>query len=399
MSGFCSAAIKTSHTSNKPAPEMKKTLKTVAWMVLAAVGISTGCKPSGLTADKNSKQSEKRIEIQGTGATFPYPLYSKWALEYQKAAPRIRINYQSSGSGGGIRQITERIVDFGASDTPMTERELARVSGKLLHIPTTLGAVVLAYNLPGVSKLNLSPEVIAGIFLGEVKRWNEPAIAKLNAGVALPNRPITVVYRTDGSGTTAVFTEYLSKTSATWKEKVGTGKSVKFPVGLGSKGNEGVSGQLKMIPGGIGYVELAYAKQAKLSYATVQNSKGQFVEPSLESVTAAAGSMSEAMPDDLRMSIVDAPGELAYPLGTFTYILVYEEQPDLEKGRELAEFLWWAIHEGQRIGTALHYAPLPSQVVTKIEAKLRCMKSGPQVLLATENEESEKTCNQHIPNT
>jgi len=360
-------------------------MRTVAWVVLATVGISTGCKPSDLTADKHAKQSEKKIEIQGAGATFPYPLYSKWALEYQKTAPHARINYQPSGSGGGIRQITERIVDFGASDAPMTQKEIARVSGKLLHIPTTLGAVVLAYNLPGVSKLNLSPELIAGIFLGEVKHWNEPAIARLNAGVALPNRPITVVYRTDGSGTTAVFTEYLSRMSAAWKAKAGAGKSVKFPVGLGAKGNEGVAGQLKMIPGGIGYVELAYAKQAKLAYAAVQNSKGHFVEPSLESVTAAAESMREAMPEDLRVSIVDAPGELAYPISTFTYVLVYEEQADLEKGRELAQFLWWALHEGQGIGKALHYAPLPSQVVTKIEAKLRGMKFGPHVLLATED--------------
>jgi phosphate transport system substrate-binding protein len=370
---------------------MNRTMRIVSCI---AVAVSIGCKPSDTTADKDSsrlKKNEKRIEIQGAGATFPYPLYSKWVFEYQKVDSRIRINYQPSGSGGGIRQITAKIIDFGATDIPMTDKELAKVSGQLLHIPTTLGAVVLAYNLAGVSKLNLSPEVIAGIFLGEIKHWNDPAIARLNSGTALPNRPITVVYRTDGSGTTAVFTEYLSKVRAAWKEKVGAGKSVKFPVGLGAKGNEGVAGQMKMIPGSIGYVELVYAKQSKLAYAAVQNSQKQFVEPSLESITAAAESMNAAMPDDLRMSIVNAPGERAYPISTFTYILVYEEQADAVKGKEMAQFLWWAIHDGQRIGTTLHYAPLPSQIVTRIEAKLRGMSSGQQVLLAAkETKESEK---------
>jgi len=362
-------------------------MRAAVCIAMATVGISTGCKPSDSVGDTHSnrlKKNEKRIEIQGAGATFPFPLYSKWVAEYQKVDPRIRINYQSTGSGGGIRQITERVIDFGATDAPMTEEELAKVSGKILHIPTALGAVVLAYNLPGVSKLNLSPEVVAGIFLGEIKNWNDPAIARLNSGAALPNRPIAVVYRTDGSGTTAVFTEYLSKVNASWKEKVGAGKSVRFPVGLGAKGNEGVSGQMKITPGSMGYVELAYARQSRLAYAALQNSKGQFVEPSLESVTAAAQSVEE-MPDDLRISIVDAPGELAYPMAAFTYILVYEEQAEVVKGKEMAQFLWWALHEGQRYGAALHYAPLPSQVITKAEAKLREMKSGQQVLLSTKN--------------
>jgi len=342
-----------------------------------------GCKPSASTADKNSNKRQKRIELQGAGASFPYPLYSKWMFEYQKMNPHIHINYQSVGSGGGIRQITERIVDFGASDAPLTAEELAKVSGNLLHIPTTLGAVVLAYNLEGVSKLNLSPEVIAGIFLGEVRSWDDAAIAQLNEGVALPNRPIAVVYRTDGSGTTAVFTEYLAKVNAAWREKVGVGKSVRFPVGLGAKGNEGVAGQMKMTPGSIGYVELAYAKQSKLSYAAVQNAAKQFVEPSLESITAAAGSIE--MPEDLKASIVDAPGELAYPISAFSYILVYEEQTDATKGKALAQFLWWAIHDGQRYGAALHYAPLPGEVVSTLEAKLREMKSGQHMLLPEKN--------------
>ncbi|MCL2011647.1 MAG: phosphate ABC transporter substrate-binding protein PstS [Cystobacterineae bacterium] len=363
-------------------------MRIAACIAFAMLGFSVGCKPSdtalGTSAEKKSetsKQKGKPIDIQGAGASFPYPLYSKWMFEYQKREPLIHVNYQSIGSGGGIRQITEKIIDFGASDAPMTPEELAKVSGKIFHIPTTLGAVVVAYNLPGVSRLNFSPQVIAGIFLGEIKSWDDPSIAELNAGVTLPKQPISVVYRTDGSGTTAVFTEYLSKTSASWKEKVGTGKSVKFPEGLGAKGNEGVSGQMKMTPGSIGYVELAYAKQAGLAYAWVQNSSKQFVEPSLENIAAAAEGVGAAMPEDLRMSIVDAPGERAYPISAFTYVLIYEEQPDAQKGKALGQFLWWAIHEGQQFGAALHYAPLPSQMITKIEEKLRQMKSNNQVLV------------------
>ncbi|MCL2625721.1 MAG: phosphate ABC transporter substrate-binding protein PstS [Cystobacterineae bacterium] len=374
--------------------ERNKTMRTmqkVGCIAVAVLGVSMGCKPSDTTVDKTSDtskiltQNEKTIEIQGAGASFPYPLYSKWMAEYQKVDPRIRVNYQSIGSGGGIRQITEKIIDFGGSDAPMTNEELAKASGKILHIPTTLGAVVVAYNLAEVSSLKLSSEVMAKIFLGEIQKWNDAAIAKLNDGVTLPNQPISVVYRTDGSGTTAVFTEYLSKTNASWKEKVGAGKSVKFPVGLGAKGNEGVSGQMKMTPGSIGYIELAYAKQSGLAYALVQNAQKQFVEPSLESISAAAENVVAQIPEDLRVSIVDAPGELSYPISSFTYVLVYEEQADATQGVELAKFLWWAVHDGQKFGAALHYAPLPIQVVTKIEAKLREMHSGKQVLLMTKS--------------
>lgn len=368
-----------------------RTMQKVGCIAVAVLGVSMGCKPSDTTVDKTSDtskiltQNEKTIEIQGAGASFPYPLYSKWMAEYQKVDPRIRVNYQSIGSGGGIRQITEKIIDFGGSDAPMTNEELAKASGKILHIPTTLGAVVVAYNLAEVSSLKLSSEVMAKIFLGEIQKWNDAAIAKLNDGVTLPNQPISVVYRTDGSGTTAVFTEYLSKTNASWKEKVGAGKSVKFPVGLGAKGNEGVSGQMKMTPGSIGYIELAYAKQSGLAYALVQNAQKQFVEPSLESISAAAENVVAQIPEDLRVSIVDAPGELSYPISSFTYVLVYEEQADATQGVELAKFLWWAVHDGQKFGAALHYAPLPIQVVTKIEAKLREMHSGKQVLLMTKS--------------
>jgi phosphate transport system substrate-binding protein len=250
------------------------------------------------------------IDIQGAGATFPYPLYSKWVSEYQKVDPRVHINYQSIGSGGGIRQITEKTVQFGASDAPMNAEELQKTPG-IQHIPTTLGAVVVAYNLPGVSGLKLSPEAVVGIFLGEIKTWNDKKIASQNPGTKLPKDAITIAYRSDGSGTTAVFTDYLSKVSPAWKDKVGAGKSVKFPVGLGAKGNEGVAGQLKTTPGSIGYVELAYAKQTDISYAALKNRAGKVVEPSLEAIAAAAASVATTMPDDLRVSIVDAPGEAA----------------------------------------------------------------------------------------
>jgi phosphate transport system substrate-binding protein len=245
----------------------------------------------------------------------------------------------------------------------------------------TLGAVVVSYNLPSVTGLKLAPDAIAGIFLGEIKTWNDARIAESNPQVALPSLPITIVHRTDGSGTTAVFTEYLAKVSPQWTAKVGAGKSVKFPVGLGAKGNEGVAGQVKTTPGSIGYLELAYARQAGLAHAAVKNRGGIFVEPSLEGITAAAASVAATMPADLRVSIVDPPGDAAYPISAFTYILVYEDQGDAVKGKALAQFLWWAVHDGQPFGPPLHYAPLPSQVVTAVESKLRSMRAGGQALL------------------
>jgi len=341
-----------------------------------------GPVPVPSTAAPEEPAAPSAIELQGAGATFPFPLYSKWMSEYQKLHENVRINYQSIGSGGGIRQITERTVDFGATDAPMKEEELQKAPGKLIHIPTTLGAVVIAYNLEGVTGLKLSPEVIAGIFLGEIKQWNDGKIVKLNAGVKLPAEPIAVAYRSDGSGTTSVLTEYLAKVSPAWKDKVGAGKSVKFPVGMGAKGNEGVAGQLKITPGTVGYVELAYAKQTGLAFAAIKNSTGSFVEPALAGISAAAASVATSMPEDMRVSIVDAPGDAAYPISAFTYILVYEEQADAAKGKALAQFLWWAVHEGQTFGADLHYAPLPAELVTKVEGKLKALKAGGQVLLA-----------------
>ncbi len=317
--------------------------------------------------------------LQGAGATFPYPLYSKWVYEYQKIDPKTRINYQSIGSGGGIRQLSERTVDFGASDTPMSDSELANAPAPVLHIPMTVGAVVLSYNIPSVKVLKLSQEAIAGIFLGQITSWNDPKIAAMNGGVALPNSPITVLHRSDGSGTTAVFTAYLASISPAWKEKVGSGKSVKFPVGLGAKGNEGVSGQVKTTPGSIGYIELAYAKQIKLPIASIRNKAGKFIEPSLAATSAAA--VGIALPDDLRVSIVNPDAQEAYPIAAFTFILVYANQENPGKGKTLAQFLWWAVHDGQKFGEALDYAPLPAPVVSRVEAKLKGLTSQGKSLL------------------
>ncbi|HVJ15701.1 MAG TPA: phosphate ABC transporter substrate-binding protein PstS [Polyangiaceae bacterium] len=327
-----------------------------------------------------SPAEAKDVSLTGAGATFPFPLYSKWMSEYNKLNPAVKINYQSIGSGGGIRQVVAGTVDFGATDAPMKDVEAKSAPGKLLHIPTTLGAVVVTYNVEGVKQnLKLTPDVLTGIFLGDIKKWNDAKIAGLNEGVKLPARDIAVVYRSDGSGTTSVFTDYLAAVSPTWKEKVGAGKSVKWPVGLGAKGNEGVTGQVKTTPGSIGYIELAYATQNKLPTAEIQNAAGKYVAPSLEAVSAAAAGVE--MPDTLHATIVNASGEAAYPISSYTYLLVYEDAKDAVKGEALAKFLWWATHDGQKFANALDYAPLPATVVTKIEARLKTLKSGSKVLL------------------
>jgi phosphate transport system substrate-binding protein len=324
---------------------------------------------------KTTEESET-VMINGAGATFPYPLYSKWIAEYNKLEPRVQVNYQSIGSGGGIRQITERTVEFGASDTPMNQEQLTKAKDELLHVPTTLGAVVLTYNLPNVPQLKLSPEVLAGIFLGEIKQWNDKPLQDLNGGVTLPAQAITVVHRSDGSGTTAVFTGYLSLVHEGWKSKVGTGTSVNWPVGLGAKGNEGVTGQIKTTAGTIGYTELAYAKQNNLPVASIKNQAGQFAAPTLEAITAAAASLSGTIPDDLRVSIVNAPGVKSYPISAFTYVLVYARQPTGKKSEMLVRFLWWAVHQGQQLAPALNYATLPVAVIAKVEKKLRTISVG-----------------------
>ncbi len=324
--------------------------------------------------------SAQTISIQGAGATFPYPLYSKWMAEYQKLDPKVQINYQSIGSGGGIKQILERTVDFGATDAEMTTQERAKASATLHHIPMTLGAVVITYQIPGVSTgLKLSQEVVASIFLGKITTWNDPKLVALNPGTKLPATPITVAYRSDASGTTNVFTEYLAKISPDWKTTVGSGKSVKWPVGLGGKGNEGVTGLVKGTPGGIGYVELAYANQNKMPIATLRNQAGKFVVPSLDGVTAAA--QGQKLPEDLCLSLTDSASPAAYPIAAFSYILVYQEQQDATKGKALADFLWWAIHDGQKLGAALDYAPLPKDQVPAIEARLKLLTANGKPLI------------------
>ena len=317
------------------------------------------------------------INLQGAGATFPNPLYQKWLSEYGKLHANVRIDYQSIGSGGGIKQIQAQTVDFGASDAPMSDADLKAAPGELLHIPTVLGAVVITYNVPGISQpLHLSSEVIADIFLGKIKKWDEPHIKQDNPGVNLPAADITVVHRADGSGTSYVFTDYLSKVSNEWKENVGTDKSPKWPVGQGGKGNEGVTGQVKQQPNTIGYVELAYAVQNKLPVALIKNASGKFIEPSIDAVTAAAASASAQTPEDLRVSIANSAGENAYPISSYTYILAYKDQKDAAKGKALVDFLWWSIHDGEQYAAALQYAPLPAEIVKRAEAKINSITSG-----------------------
>jgi phosphate transport system substrate-binding protein len=305
--------------------------------------------------------------INGAGATFPFPLYSKWFSEYNKLHPDLRFNYQSIGSGGGVKQITARTVDFGASDTPMSDAELAKAPG-LLHVPTCLGAVAVVYS-GAPAGLKLTPDLLADIFLGKLTKWNDARIAAVNPGAKLPDLTITVAHRSDGSGTTAVFTDYLAKIAPTWKSQVGAAKSVKWPAGLGGKGNEGVTGLVKSAPGAIGYVELAYAKQNALQMAALRNAEGVFVLPSIESTSAAAAGVT--LPPDFRVSITNPRGKSAYPISAFTYLLVYREQSDVQKGKALSQFLWWASHSGQKLAGALDYAPLPTSVVTRVEAEIK----------------------------
>lgn len=350
----------------------------LALALLAAAGLlAAGC--AGKKAPEG-RGGAGRVMVSGAGATFPYPLYSKWFSEYAKVNPGVRIDYQSIGSGGGIKQLQAGTVDFGASDAPMTDAEL-RKTPDVIHIPTVLGAVVVAYNLQGVPDLRLTPAVLADIFLGKIKRWNDPAIGAANPGVALPALDITVAHRSDGSGTTYVFTDYLSAVSAEWKSKVGTGKSVDWPVGVGGKGNEGVSGVIRNTPGAIGYVELIYAEQTRIPYALIQNRDGNFVKPTLESVSAAAAGAAARMPEDLRVSIVNAPGKDSYPISAFTYLLLDKNQKDEAKGRALVKFIWWALHDGERYARELLYAPLPPEVLAKVEARLRTVSYQGKPLL------------------
>jgi phosphate transport system substrate-binding protein len=316
--------------------------------------------------------------LNGAGATFPNPIYSKWFSEYHKLHPDIEVNYQSIGSGGGIRQVTEGTVDFGASDMPMTDGQLAEAEAKLktkvLNIPSVLGAVVPAYNIPGVNgEVKFTPEALAGIFLGKVTKWNDKAITSVNPGVNFPDKDIIVVHRSDGSGTTFIWTDYLSKVSPDWKSVVGSNTSVKWPVGLGGKGNEGVAGLIRQMQGGIGYVELIYALQNNIPYGSVRNAAGVFLKASLAGVTAAAAS-SPKMPEDFRVSITDAPGKDAYPISSFTWLLIPQQSKDAAKGKILADFLNWMSTDGQKLTAALSYSPLPEAVIQKEKEAIKLVK-------------------------
>ena len=337
---------------------LKRRLIVALFIVLAIAGIGR----SGF-AD---------MLVNGAGATFPYPIYSKWFDVYAKENPGIKFNYQSIGSGGGIRMLSNRTVDICASDAPMTDQQLSEAPGKVLHFPSVMGADVLAYNLPGFTgTMRLTGPVIADIFLGKITKWDDDKIKALNPGAALPSQDIVVCHRSDGSGTTYIFVDYLSKVSPSWASDVGKGTSVKWPVGLGGKGNEGVTALVQQTPGAIGYIELIYALNNKIPFAEVQNKAGNWVQASLDGVTAAAASVAGNMPDDFRVSITDAPGANAYPISSFTWLLVYQKQTSKDVGEQVVKFLHWALTEGQKYAPDLKYAPLPAEVVQKETAQIQ----------------------------
>lgn len=342
--------------------------------LILAVAFSAGCSGRTVPPGSGPDSGAQTISLVGAGASFPYPLYSKWFSEYAKANPGVQISYQSIGSGGGIQQLKARTVDFGASDAPLSDEEADDMPGPVVHIPTVAGAVAVAYNLPGREQpLNLDAATLVAIYSGQVKRWNDPGIAVLNPGESLPSLPIVVVHRSDGSGTSYLFTSYLTAVSSEWANKVGAGKSVSWPAGVGAKGNEGVTGIVKQTPGAVGYLELAYAEQNNLACAHLRNQAGSFVAPTVASTTAAAAGAADAMREDVRVSLVNPPGSDAYPIAGFTYLLVYQEQSDRAKAEALARFLMWAVQDGQRHAEPLHYAPLPEAVARINEATIRTL--------------------------
>jgi phosphate transport system substrate-binding protein len=342
--------------------------------VLFAAACGGGQQPAG--EGRAAGAPGGTIQINGAGATFPYPIYSKWFDEYAKLHSDIRINYQSIGSGGGIRQVSNQTVFFGATDGPMTDEQLAAAPGKILHFPTVLGADVPVYNLPGVTDIKFTGPLLADIFLGKVTKWNDPAIAKVNPGVSLPASEITVVHRSDGSGTTYIWVDYLSKVSPEWKDKVGVATSVNWPAGVGGKGNEGVAGLVRQTPGSIGYVELVYALQNRIPFGAVQNASGEFVKATTESVTAAAAAAAAQMPADFRVSITNAAGPGAYPISSFTWLLLFQDPKDKTQGRAMSDFMKWALTDGQRFASELGYAPLPAEVVKQELAALETVNVG-----------------------
>jgi phosphate transport system substrate-binding protein len=326
------------------------------WLKVAATAGIGGLAAATLVA--------QTVQINGAGATFPNPIYSKWFSEYNKLHPNVQINYQSLGSGAGIRQLTNRTVFFGATDGPMTPDQMLAAPGKVIHLPTVLGAVVPVYNLPGVTaELKFTGPLLADIYLGRVAKWNDPAIAAVNAGVTLPSTDIVIVHRSEGSGTTYIWVDYLSKVSPDFRKTVGVAQSVKWPTGVGGKGNEGVAGLVSQTPGSLGYVELVYALQNKIAYGSVQNSSGSFLRASVDAVTAAASAAIPQMPADFRVSITNPPGKDAYPIASFTWLLFYENPQDKAQARIMVDFMKWALTDGQKFARDLGYAPLPQGLI------------------------------------
>ncbi|KJS88472.1 phosphate ABC transporter substrate-binding protein PstS [Desulfosporosinus sp. BICA1-9] len=355
-------------------------------LALAGCGAKAPAADTSKTPSEQPKAvvnepSSKSVSLTGAGSSFVNPLMTQMVDKYHSKYSQLQVNYQSVGSGAGIKQISEQTIDFGATDGPMTDDQLSKAKGgKILQIPLSLGAVAVVYNLPnGPQELKMSSANLADIFLGKITKWNDPKIAADNSGVTLPDSAITVAHRSDGSGTSFIFTDYLSEVSADWKSKVGKGTSLNWPVGVGGKGNEGVAGVVKQTPGSIGYVELAYALQNKISYVTMMNKDGKWVLPSAKGASAAAAAAK--IPDDMRVSIVNAPGADAYPIAGFVWGLVYQQQTDKDKGLGLVNFMEWAIHEGQDLGEPLHYAKLPDNLVTRIEAMLKSITFEGQALL------------------
>lgn len=330
----------------------------------AVLGLASSCSRSG----------DGPKVIDGAGATLPFPLYAKWSTEFANVDSSVRVNYQPLGSGAGMRQMSDGVIDFGASDEPMTDEQLKRSPIALVHVPMTIGAVVVTYNVPGVPELKLAPDVVADVFRGVVRRWDDPRVRATNPNVEIPAQPITVVHRADGSGTSATFTTFLSRNSEAWRADVGAGVAPRFPVGVGARGNDGVTAYVKATPYAIGYVELAYARQASLSIALVKNRAGKYVPPSLASLDRAARSALPRLPEDLRLSIVDSEDEGAYPIAALSFFILPRDSKQRSKGEALARFVWWGLHDGQRHAAPLDYAPLPPEMVTRAEAAVKSLR-------------------------
>ncbi|MGB7209570.1 MAG: phosphate ABC transporter substrate-binding protein PstS [Pyrinomonadaceae bacterium] len=346
---------------------------------LAVIALGIACSGQKMGQSNSTSTTGGVIRLQGSGASFPKPIYEKWVNEFGKVNPNVSIDYQATGSGAGQKALVAKTADFGASDDPMSDADLKSAGSEILHIPTVLGAVVLTYNLEGIKEpLKLSSQTISDIYLGHIKKWNDEKLKKDNPTLNLPETEILPVYRADSSGTSAVFTDFLSKTVPEWKEKVGMNKQPSWitGVGVGAKGNDGVMGQVKQSPNSIGYVELTFAKANNLPSAQIKNKAGDFVAASLESVSAAAAASVSTMPEDLRVQITNADGNGAYPISSYTYILVYKDQTDAGKGKAISDFLWWALHDGEKFVKELHYSPLPAEVIKKVEGKISSLTNS-----------------------